>query len=135
MIVFNKILPATNSTQFLMDWSTNNGTGYLSSGYLCGVTSNAYNSATIANTNSTATCPLTPTSTVSSTDGLNGQIILTGITAGTSYCGYTGQIYAATTFCNVYGVNSGTTAINNIRFSMLSGNIASGTITLYGIIL
>ena len=133
LVTFNNINNDTTTVSFNMDWSTNNGSSYLGSGYTCGINSNPYNSTTLTNANSTSTCPILPAN--AATDVLSfGQIYLFLPESATST--YFGQLYdAVSTPINVFcfGTNSGTTTINNIKFSYSSGNILSGSISLYGI--
>ena len=131
-VVFVNINNASGTTTLNMDWSVNNST-YLGSAFQSGILSNSYNSATLANTNSTTTCPLTPSLTNTNVE-VNGVIFLAFPASAIS--SYEGQIYLNDTtsvYVNCYGINTGTTTINNIKFSYSSGNIASGTISLYGI--
>jgi hypothetical protein len=116
-----------------MNWSTNNGSSYLSSLFKTGILYNTYTSATLANTISTTNCVLTP-SVASANIPLNGILYLNFNTSAVA--AYNGQIYipdATTKNVVCYGVNTGTTTINNISFSYGSGNITSGTLSLYGI--
>lgn len=132
-VVFVNIINASSSSVFNMDWSTNNGSSYLGSGYQSGLLSNNYNSTTLANSNSTSTCPLTP-SLGATNIKLNGILYLAFPASAIS--SFEGQIFlnaSTSIYAAPYGVNTGTTTINNIKFSYSSGNITSGTISLYGI--
>lgn len=133
VVIFNSINNATGSVILNMDWSTNNGSSYLGSGYTSGVLSNAYNSATFANNNSTSTSPLTPTITNTSSM-INGTIFFN--LPASAVASYTGRVFigdGTATYAEGYGRNSGTTTINNMRFQYSSGNITSGAISLYGV--
>lgn len=124
---------ASGSAVLNMDWSTNNGSTYLGSAFQSGEISNAYNSTTFSNTNSTSTCPLTPSIT-NTTVPLNGYLYL--YFPASAVASYNGQIFTqdtTSTFIQCAGVNTGTTTINNIKFSYSTGNITSGTISLYGV--
>lgn len=123
----------TGTTVLNMDWSTNNGSGYLNSAFQSGFNSNAFNSSTLANTNSTTTCPLTLSITNTAVP-IGGIIYATFPSSAVAM--YSGQLFTidtSSTFINCFGGNTGTTTINNVRFSYSSGNITSGTISLYGI--
>jgi hypothetical protein len=131
--ILNGINNATGTTVLNMDWSVNNGSGYLNSAFQSGLNSNAFNSSTLTNSNSTSTCPLTPS--ITNTNVEIGGIIYASFPAS-AVAMYTGQLFTidtTSTFINCSGGNTGTTLINNVRFSYSSGNIASGTISLYGL--
>lgn len=131
-IQFNQIVPQTNGRFFQMDMSTNNGSTYLNSNYQSGVTYNAFNSATIANNQSTTTAILS--NAVGSSGGLSGDIYLYGLQSGASTGPtYTGTISFLASISFVGGNNTGSPVVNNLKFSFDSGNITSGTISLYGI--
>lgn len=133
LVTFNSIVNDTNSVTFNMDWSTNNGSGYLGSAYRCGLNSNPYNSATLTNANSTSTCTILPANAAANVIS-SGQIYL--FLPASATASYIGQLYDAVSTpiqVSCFGINTGTTTINNIKFSYSSGNILSGTISLYGI--
>lgn len=133
IIILRGINNASGTTVLNMDWSTNNGSGYLGSGYRSGTITNSYNSTTLANTNSLTTNPLTASITNTNVP-INGTLYLDF--PASAAASYTGQIFVADTTAvnvNCFGTNSGTTTINNVKFSYSSGNITSGTISLYGI--
>lgn len=134
VFLFANVANASGTTVLNMDWSTNNGSGYLNSGFLSGLNSNAFNSNTLANVNSTTTNPLTPSIT-------NTDVEITGALfcafPASAPATFTGQLFSIDTtsvFINCFGANSGTTTINNVRFSYSSGNISAGSISLYGIV-
>lgn len=133
VVIIRGINNATGTTTLSMNWSTNNGSSYLSSLFKTGIIYNTYNSGTLANAISTTNCVLTPS--ISSTNiSLNGILYLNFNTS--AIAAYNGQIFnpdATTKNIVCYGVNTGTTTINNISFSYSSGNITSGTLSLYGI--
>lgn len=132
-IIVRGINNSAGSATLNMDWSTNNGSGYLGSGYTSGNLNNSYNSATLANVNSTSTSPLTHSITNTSVP-LNGILYL--FFPASAIASFNGQIYTQDTtsvYINCYGANSGTTTINNVKFSYSTGNITSGTLSLYGI--
>jgi hypothetical protein len=133
VVIIRGINNATGTATFNMDWSTNNGTSYLSSGYNSGVLYNNYSSATQTNANSTTTNPLTQSITDTNVP-LNGIVWLSFPASNVAL--FNGQIFTQDTtsvYIQSFGSNSGTTTINNIRFSYSTGNITSGTISLYGI--
>jgi hypothetical protein len=132
-IIIRGINNSAGSATLNMDWSTNNGSGYLGSGYTSGNLNNSYNSTTLANVNSTSTNPLTPSITNTSVP-LNGILFLS--LPASAVASFNGQIFTQDTtsvYISCYGSNSGTTTINNVKFSYSTGNITSGTLSLYGI--
>jgi hypothetical protein len=134
-VIFNQVLPATGGgVQWLMDWSTDNGSTFLGSNYATGNQYNSYSSASWTNANSSTTCVLTGTTQVSTPYGLCGEITICGLAASTATGpNYFGQLYLANINVLSYGFNTGSSTVNNIRFKFSSGNIASGTISLYGV--
>lgn len=131
--VFNKILPATNAQAFNFVVSANNGSTYASSGYTNGINYSAYNSATVNNVNSTTFGVVT--GNVSNVAGfaVSGMIIYNatiGGYAGPIQYGDTGLGAQAFGTC---GGNTNVAATNAFKFSFASGNIASGSISIYGI--
>jgi len=131
MIVINSFVNASNSVTLNMDWSTNNGSSYLNANYKSGLLYFAYNSTTFTNVNSATTTPLS--AALATSTSYSGTMYLTlpqsAIAAMVGNCQTSdGHVYS------VGGTNSGTTFINNIEFSYSSGNITSGTVSLYGIV-
>jgi hypothetical protein len=131
LIVFSQIVNGTSAVGFLMKFSTNNGGSYLTSSYQSASMRNAYTSTTFSNSSSTAQANIG----VLSNATYSGFLFLNRATGqDTSYVGRGFQYDAGSptnSYC--YGRNN-TNSVNNIQFSMSSGNIASGTITLYGIV-
>lgn len=134
--IFTNINNGTGTTVLNMDWSVNNGSSYLGSAYFSGVNSNPYNASTVTNANSTSTSPLTLSITNTGVF-ING--IINAVFPASAVASFNGSLVAldgtgsTTSFLNSFGSNTGTTTINNVRFSYSSGNITSGTISLYGI--
>lgn len=132
-VLLSNINNDTGTVSLRMDWSVDNGSNYLGSAFLSGVNSHSYNSTTQANSSSTSTCPLSPSITNTS---VNISGLLNLILATSAVSSYTGALYTTDTtsvYIECFGMNSGTTTINNIRFTYSSGNITSGTISLYGV--
>jgi len=138
-VKIRNILPATDATSLLLTFSTDNGSTYLSTNYTW-VFSSALSSNSQTITYNAADTSITIADTLSNdtTRDLNADIMLYDMNSGT----YMSKI---DTHCVSYnsdahgkiivggGSNTGTTAITAIKFAMASGNIASGTIGLYGI--
>ena len=133
VFLLTNVSNATGTVVLNMDWSTNNGVSYLSSAYQSGTNSYVYTSGTGTNSNSAATNPLTR-SLVNTGVLVNGILYVSLPASAVST--FVGQIFLNDTtsgYGDVFGANTGTTTINNIRFSFSSGNITSGTISIYGI--
>lgn len=136
IIIIDAIVPST-SASMNMDWSTNNGSTYLSTNYLCGFNYHTYNSNAYSNTNSTSTCPI---SNAGSTQ-ICAIIVIQGLAgaASTGPCYYGQSMYfngaATLQATELFGINTGSPNVNNIKFSLSAGNMSSGTISLYGCIL
>jgi len=129
LLTFSAVAPVANSVEFNMLQSTNGGVSYLGTGnYAAGVNVTAYNSATATNTNSTAVFPLAVG--VLSAEFISGFMYInipTVLQISGQLVFNNGGISLA--IPNGQGVGS----VNALRFIMSSGNIAGGTITLYGI--
>ena len=136
LFVISNIISASSSVTFGMQFSTNGGSSYLSSNYISGNFTLAYTATTLSNSNSTSNIILT--GGVTSTDtGLSGTLWCYGITtASQPNCTYdmTWKNSSSSSARLFGGGNNTTTAgVNAFQFAFSSGNIASGTITLYGL--
>lgn len=139
LVKIRTIIPATDNVSLLMTYSTDGGISYLSSNYNWGlffVRSTPAGGATAG----AATTSITISTVLgnSSSRGLNGDIMLYGLNQSTYVpkCTYHVVSYNTSALSQVEiggGMNTGTTAVNAIKFAMSSGNITSGGITLYGI--
>lgn len=135
MVVWSGVVPVTNTQILEMQVSTNGGSSYIATGYTTGFNRSPYNSNTLTNNNSTTYVILS--GTVANTAGIG--------TSGTLYCynfnnGNT-QAYSGTALYNAAGTTTigfiggtgpGTTTVNALQFIFASGNISTGTISLYG---
>ena len=131
MLLFNRVLPATNTQALQMTFSTNNGSTYLSTNYQGGyITWSSGPSGSQSNQTSYAAI----SNSVSSTYGISGVLYLYGLatSAGTAPT-WQGNFTGMANFGFTGGSNTGSSTVNNIKFAFASGNIASGTISLYGI--
>lgn len=136
LIELDNLAPTGAAVTLQAFFSNNNGSTYLTTGYLSGINSMVYNSNTITNTSSTTFIPIsTPTSlyvsgylylypniAVYSGSGavafMNGQVI-------SDYPGKFGMVVG-------YQSTAGL-IVNNVKFQFSSGNISQGTIKLYGL--
>lgn len=141
IIVFNQILPATNNVTLAMQVSTNNGSSYIG-------TSGAYSAAGVGEkvgsgvggigSNSVTNIQLNY-SGVSSTYGFSGTYFLHAPADSSKYTVIQGTHACPDNGSNqIMGMTGGTRlaaeADNAVQFTFSSGNIASGTIILYGVI-
>jgi hypothetical protein len=136
LLIFDNVRPATNTAVLQMVISNNAGSSYASTSYRSGINYSSYSSATINNSNSTSVVVLTgPTATGSV--AVSGQATLGSINIGDFFTCYGESRWPDSTLTtNAFGTfgadNTGTTGVNAIRLQYSSGNIASGTFTLYG---
>jgi hypothetical protein len=140
MVEFVDIVPATNNVDLLMLMSTNGGSSYDSGANYARQTrldQSTFN--TVAGGNSGLTSLIAITNVVNTSTysvNLSGKLWTPGSTAH----------YKTFTFQGVYRNNDGsfysfvgagtyisTTAVNAFQVKFSSGNIASGTVRLYGI--
>lgn len=136
-IAIRNLLPATNATSLYLTFSTDNGSSYLSTNYRYMYENITSNANAITGSGSAAQGIITATLSSTSSRTLNGDFYL--INADVAKCPDFRGIcchYDSAGFFNLVQCetsNSGTTAVNAIKFAMASGNIASGTITMYGV--
>jgi len=147
---FINIIPATNGKGFQAQYSIDGGATYVSSNYLGTNLSNTtadaagsyVNSASVINFCGNYAADANWGMTNASNKGLCGQMTLwnpssTAVNKQISYEGI-GYTTLGSTYANVVSgnsiLNNSTTAINAIKFFFDSGNIASGTIKMYGVL-
>lgn len=135
-VKIRNLLPATNATTLNLTFSTNNGSSYLASNYQYSKYS-IYEAGTVTGSNnSTTAIQLVTSCSNTSARTINGEIYFYGLAqsvVATCLLEATAEdsnAHIVTTIA--IGANTGTTAINAIKFAMSSGNITSGTISLYG---
>lgn len=134
--ILDHLIPSAASPNLQMTFSVDNGSSYLSTNYAAGFQDWAYNTTTITNTNSTTYIPLTGTD-ASTNLGINMYLNFFGLNSS-DYPTFSGfGSYAMTsapsiTFTSNVGYNYTTSGVDAIKFYFSSGNIASGTISLYG---
>ena|ERR1700731_792327 len=128
--VINNLILATNTSNLEMVVSSNNGGTYAVTGYTAGINYTSYNSATVTNVNSTTFIPLT--SAASNGVGISGTIFVTpnngSFYGQTSYLSTTSGVQAFGNVGGEFGI-----VANAFKFLSSSGNLTSGTISLYGI--
>lgn len=139
IVVFTNIIPVTNSVNFLMRTSTDNGSTYTSAAasyswsYAIGAAGGVAGSGSNSDTSMQVGSGTVPNTAVSS---LSGYIKILNPDNATYYTSYHGILYSTTSPNS--GVASGrrlaAEANNAIRFLFSSGNISSGQFILYGVI-
>lgn len=135
LVVFSQLIPANNNDQVYAQISTDGGSTYLNTSYLAGCNNMVYNGTTFTNTNSTTNFVLS-----------NAISNVGGTTAGTSANVYFFRLgNSGKPTCCAYGVSTdggcnhfagsydSTVTANAIKFYMSTGNITSGSITIYGL--
>lgn len=138
-LVWSDVVPQSNSAVLQLQFSTDGGATYVTSGYTSGINFAAYNTATLTNSNSTSVILLSDSISVTSGEGANGNCYMYDLT-NTNISSITGQVCfrGATTGSGTYGylvAGTGPTSVNAFKVFMSSGlNIATGTFSLYGIL-
>jgi hypothetical protein len=132
------VYPGTSNVSFRMQVSTNGGSSYLGAGYLSGANKGIYSTNVFTNVNSTSVVLLSGGDLAGTNNiGCSGQAYLYNVTNGSNFCmsGTSSYLILASnvTFC-LLQANSTINTINALQFSMSSGNISVGRITLYGIV-
>jgi len=132
---FIKLSNIVGVTGVNMDFSTNNGSTYVTNNN-AGFLSNNWNSAALTNGSSTATCTLF--NSVNTKYDVSATLYIHGL-AGT-YNGsvgggptYNGTGMTAFNNYTFYGVNTNNLNINAIKFTPLTGTFTAGTFSLYGV--
>jgi hypothetical protein len=135
--ILSGVLPATSTAQLLLQLSSNGGSSYISSGYNSGHFYSAYNSTTNNNVQATTSFFISPA--LATTGGYSGIINCYNVTSSLypTQCS-TATINSTALSTTAFGVGGGyyptLVTVNAMQFSMSSGNIASGTFTLFGIL-
>lgn len=134
-LTFSKVVPIADSVLELQI-STNNGSSYSATGYQAGCNSNVYTSATITNTNSSTALLLS--GTIESTQtGCCGHVWLYNLQNGGDFFARGDSHFVNSTPVGVmayFGGATGDTSVNAFQVLMSTGNINTGTFSLYGLI-
>jgi hypothetical protein len=138
---FTNVVPATNGTIFKLQFSEDNGSTYISSGYV--TTSWSFTSSNISGQNATTTYfPLHSITPIPNTagKGITGKMTFGSLGSSSLYkiMNYeAGGIYsgdgsmASATGSGIYATD--TNVVNAIRVIATTGNVSSGKFSLYGI--
>lgn len=131
LLSYNNVQPITTNALFQMLVSSNNGSSYIATNYQSGIQNWIWNNTTDGNINSTTYIPVNNGITNSTTT--SGQIWFTTAAAFTAWGSSTivagGNLYSV-----LLGAYNTSTSVNAIQFSFASGNINTGTFTLYGLV-
>ena len=128
------VQPVTNGSYLRMEVSNDNGSTWSTTGYATGLNYHAYNSATTTNQNSTSAFDFA--NSIGNTQIFSGYGYIYDISQGRFISLMGKSIYktsASTLTIGDFGGQSGITGVNALRFLMNSGNIFTGTFSLYGV--
>lgn len=141
-VVFQNVKPATDNVNFRVRFSVDNGSTVLSSGYVNSLVGyiNAGGTISVDDGGSDSAYIAVGFGHLGNdtAESLNGNLYLNNLRSAVNHKSMTCQVV----FDNPSGVpvnsstaatNSTTSAVNYLQFSMSSGNIASGTIKIYGV--
>jgi hypothetical protein len=134
-ILLFSAVPQTAGDTLNLTISNDNGSTYVTTNYQSGISSLPYDSTTISNINTTSTVYLS--GALATTNGCCGVAYLSIPTSGAGFaCTGTICYYANTsnkiTAANINAENTSTT-MSAFKVNMSSGNITSGTFSLYGV--
>ena len=139
LVKVRMLVPATTNTNLLLTFSTDNGSTYLNANYkwgkftFLGTFSRAY-----TRSDSDTSIQIAAALSSTSANDFNADIILHNLNSNT----FSPLVMCHSTCYNTTpkaqgtvggGMNTTTTAVTAIKFAMSSGNITSGTISLYGL--
>lgn len=135
-LIFDKIVVGTGGDSLYLTVSTDGGSTYVSTGYFSGINTIDHGSTTTVNTNVSngAQWQLSP---ALSTSGFCSALWVTNVTSGSTV-----GIFGDATLWNnsgnlrigsIMGYNSGALTVDALKIVASTGNIASGTVYLYGL--
>lgn len=140
ILVLRNLKPATDATSLVLTFSEDNGATYLSTNYKYHIQQHRSNLATyVAGNSNSAANILTSTQGNAAAEAAHGQIHLWNMPSALNNKHVTfaltldraddilGTAFGA-------GMHLGATAVNAVKLAFASGNIASGTVALYGVI-
>lgn len=141
----DSLLPSTDDVYLISEVSTDNGSSWITTSYKAGVQTADYNGTTAINSATSSLVLTQPAGGGAGLDngtgnGYSGTARLRTVSSSSVKkmfssrgCGLIADGSTLRGFSGDGFWNGGNTAINAIRFRFSSGNIASGTITMYGI--
>jgi len=140
VVSFNHIIPATNSVDFYMVTSTDNGASYGTSYSSAADTRDTSTTITNIGGDAQTTMKIATSQSNSSDQGLCGSLNIFNISNTSGWKNFTwlvtGHVTGSTSGirrCVGSGCNNNINDIDAIKFAFSSGNITSGTIRLYGV--
>jgi len=137
LLILQNIIPATNNTTLYLQFGTGSGPTYITSSYYWSVESIGISASSNTGGSSVSQIGIS-SSVVNSGTGLSGFAHITGMNSG-SYAAvnfhdfYVPGITSAVTYVGGGTQNTDTNAKTAIQIYMNSGNINTGTASLYGI--
>lgn len=140
LLIFSGAYTSDNSDSIGVQFSTNGGSSYLSSGYQGGFTYSSYNGTMFTNVNSTTQCYLGGPTGSTSGKFLSGHVYLFNLTSSSIPPSMVGQficlgIAGNSVTGSTFGFNS-TSGVNAIKLFTTTGSqtITAGTFTLFGVL-
>ena len=136
LMLFTNITCSNNTSQVLVQISTNGGSSYLSTGYLGGIISVGYNSASWGS-NTTVTSGFYINKIAAGSLFMSSTAYLYNLTSGSNYLGCSAETVlgaAAALSIRVLSTSYDSTATVNALKVVPSAGTFSGTVTLYGIL-
>lgn len=131
LVLIRAIRQSTANTLQML-FSTDGGSTYLSSTYTAGNNRTSWNSTAWTNTNSTSLCPLIVFTAGPPSGDFNGYLYINNL-ATSNTTTFQGRMFGGNVQYNIFGACT-TTNINAVRIQVNTGNMTSGTISLYGIL-
>lgn len=133
VVVYNSVIDSAGGDLHMLI-SSNNGSTWVTTNYLSGLYYVLYNSPTITNTNATAFF-LINTGLISYAGSGTIWLYNFGLSAQPQIVADSFSNSVATSYLvKTWGNNTTTANYNAIEFTSSSGNITSGTFTLYGVV-
>jgi hypothetical protein len=140
MVVVDVAIPATNATEFRVQMSTNGGSSYVNFNWYAANWFNGVSAVTGSGGTNDYIRVINSVSNTAANGGVSGVLYFfdpsnttTGKTVRADMAGYITSS-PSTGFSLASGSYTSTTALDSINFLFSSGNIASGTFKLYGIV-
>lgn len=135
LIVFDNVVPISNGVSLQMQISTNGGSSYVATGYASGYNQLNFSSTVPTNANSSTAFLLGGVFTNTAGDSAGGSFYLGDITSGAAIKLWGTSVLSISTssFQNQLVGKNSTTGTNAIQFTFTSGNISTGTFSVYGI--
>lgn len=139
-ITFENLIPVTNTVNFNLTFSNDNGSTYLATNYQYSYLNiMTAGTATAEGSNSTTEAQLAKSIENGASYGINGFLYMYNLNSASIPCFFHGRLShysaAGVGVWNILnsGSNTDTTGIDALKFAFSSGNISSGKIYLYGV--